>query len=113
MADCLFCGIVEGKFKASFVYQDERAVAFRDLHPQAPTHVLIVPRKHIASLGEAGKEDAELLGHLQFVAGRLAREAGLTSGFRLVTNSGKGAGQSVDHLHYHLLGGRAMAWPPG
>ncbi|MBI4678821.1 MAG: histidine triad nucleotide-binding protein [Elusimicrobia bacterium] len=113
MSDCLFCRIVARQTPAQFVYEDDRAAAFKDVNPQAPTHVLIVPKKHISSLAEASDEDAELLGHLQRVACRIALEHSLTKGFRVVTNNGRGAGQSVDHLHYHLLGGRAMTWPPG
>ena len=88
-------------------------VAFRDIKPQAPTHVLIVPRKHLASLLDAGSDDAALIGHLQLVAARLARDAKLEPGFRTVVNNGPGAGQSIFHLHLHLLGGRPLSWPPG
>ncbi|MFA6317417.1 MAG: histidine triad nucleotide-binding protein [Elusimicrobiota bacterium] len=113
MSDCLFCRIVSRQIPAHIVYEDDLALVFKDLNPQAPTHVLIIPKKHISSLADAVDEDAGLLGHLQQVAARIAREHALTKGFRVVTNSGRGAGQSVDHLHYHLLGGRAMTWPPG
>lgn len=114
MADCLFCKVAAGEIPADVVYQDEQVVAFRDIQPQAPTHVLIIPRKHIGSLLEAGDDDVELLGRLQATAIRLAREEGLDrSGFRLVTNTLAGAGQSVFHVHVHLLGGRALGWPPG
>lgn len=112
MADCLFCQIIAKEIPAKVIFEDDLSVAFRDVNPQAPTHLLIVPRKHIQSLSASGEEDSALLGHLQRAAARVAREAGVSS-FRLVTNNGRGAGQSVDHLHYHLLGGRAMAWPPG
>jgi histidine triad (HIT) family protein len=112
MADCLFCRIVRREIPAQIVHEDEQALVFKDIQPQAPTHLLIVPKKHMASLLETSDEDLALLGHLQRVACRLA-EAGKTASFRLVTNNGKGAGQSVDHLHYHLLAGRAMQWPPG
>ena len=112
MVKCLFCDIVAGKAPAAIIHQDEDSVAFKDIHPQAPTHILLVSRKHIESLAASGEEDASLLGRLQRQAARLAAQAQLES-FRLVTNSGAGAGQTVAHLHYHLLGGRRMQWPPG
>ena len=95
------------------VHEDEQAVAFKDINPQAPTHVLIVPKKHLDSLSATTDEDLALLGHLQRVAVKVAAFSRLDRGYRLVTNNGRWAGQSVDHLHYHLLGGRAMQWPPG
>jgi histidine triad (HIT) family protein len=112
MSDCLFCRIVAKKLPAQMVYEDDSAVAFKDIHPQAPTHVLIVSRKHIESLAACSEEDSALLGRLQRAAAKIAAQEGLSS-FRVVTNNGRGAGQSVDHLHYHLLGGRPMQWPPG
>jgi len=112
--DCIFCKIVAGSIPAAKIFEDERAVVFRDINPQAPTHALVIPRKHVASLGEAGGEDEALLGHLLLVAARVAREEGLAeSGYRTVINNGAGAGQSVFHIHVHLLGGRALTWPPG
>jgi len=112
--DCIFCKIVAGGIPAAKVFEDDRAVAFRDINPQAPTHALIIPRRHVASLGEAGEDDESLLGHLLLVAARVAREEGLAeSGYRTVINTGAGAGQSVFHIHVHLLGGRALTWPPG
>ncbi|MBI5883868.1 MAG: histidine triad nucleotide-binding protein [Elusimicrobia bacterium] len=113
MSDCLFCKIVSRQIPAQIVFEDDLAVVFKDINPQAPTHVLIIPKKHLSSLADSADDDAGLLGHLQLVARRIAKEHGLTKGFRVVTNNGQGAGQSVDHLHYHLLGGRAMTWPPG
>ena len=113
MADCLFCKIAAREIPAQVIFEDGASVAFKDINPQAPTHVLIVPRKHIPSLSAATDEDKDLLGHLQRVAARIAEQGKLEAGYRLVTNNGRGAGQSVDHLHYHLLGGRAMHWPPG
>jgi len=110
---CLFCGIVDGSIPSQKVHEDELAIAFKDINPQAPTHLLVVPKKHIPGLSSAVDEDKALLGHLQCLARDLAKRGGLDSGFRLVTNNGKGAGQSVDHLHYHLLGGRRLTWPPG
>jgi histidine triad (HIT) family protein len=114
MSDCLFCGIVEGKIKGNIVYQDGSVVAFKDINPKAPVHVLIIPRKHVADVLDLTADDGALIGHIFAVAARLAREQGIAdSGFRVVVNSGADAGQSVFHLHYHLLGGRRMTWPPG
>lgn len=110
---CLFCGIVDGSVQAKKVFEDEQFVAFKDINPQAPTHLLIVPKKHIPALTVAEDEDALLLGRLQLVARDLAKQGGLDGGFRLVTNNGRAAGQSVDHIHYHLLAGRRLTWPPG
>jgi histidine triad (HIT) family protein len=112
--NCLFCKIVAGEIPAAKVFEDDRAVVFRDINPQAPTHALVIPRQHVASLNEAGEGDESLLGHLLLVAARVAREGGLEeSGYRTVINTGAGAGQSVFHIHVHLLGGRALTWPPG
>jgi histidine triad (HIT) family protein len=114
MADCLFCRIVAGEIPARIVHQDDETVAFHDVHPQAPTHVLIVPRRHIPTLLDVGPEDVPLLGRLQATAVELARQLGLDAqGFRLVFNCREGAGQSVFHIHLHLLGGRRLTWPPG
>ena len=114
MAGCLFCGIIDGRVPANVVYQDERVVAFTDINPQAPVHLLIIPRKHVAGVLDAAVEDHDLIGAIFAVAARLAQEHGIAdSGFRVVVNSGSDAGQSVFHLHYHLLGGRRMSWPPG
>lgn len=114
MEDCLFCKVAAGEIPAEIVHQDDHLVAFRDIQPQAPTHILIIPRKHIATLLEATESDSDLLGRMQATAIRLARSEGLDrDGFRLVTNTLAGAGQSVFHIHLHLLGGRAFGWPPG
>ncbi|MDD5656875.1 MAG: histidine triad nucleotide-binding protein [Elusimicrobia bacterium] len=113
MNDCIFCKIAARRIPSQNVYEDESAAAFKDLNPQAPVHILIVPKKHISGLDACRREDAALLGHLQLVAAKLAAENGIAGGYRLLTNNGRGAGQSVDHLHYHLLGGRPLAWPPG
>ncbi len=112
LQECLFCRIVRREIPAQIVHEDEQALVFKDITPQAPTHLLVVPKKHLGSLSASTDGDAALLGHLQRLACRVAEGAKLPS-FRLVTNNGKGAGQSVDHLHYHLLGGRPMQWPPG
>lgn len=112
--DCLFCRILAKEISAKLVYEDDFAVAFEDINPQAPMHVLIVPRRHIAGLNDVATEDAALLGHLQLVAAQIARKRGLAeSGYRTVLNTGRGAGQSIFHLHLHLLGGRGLRWPPG
>lgn len=114
MKECLFCQIAKRERPARIVFEDERAVAFEDTNPQAPTHVLVIPRQHIAGLDEAEEEDAALLGYLQLLAARIAEERGLRrSGYRTVLNVGPHAGQSVFHLHLHLIGGRPMRWPPG
>ena len=114
MSDCLFCKIVDKQIPAKIVFEDDRCLAFRDINPQAPTHVLIVPRKHIASLNELGDADAALVGHLHMIAAKLAAQQGLAArGYRTLFNTGAEAGQTVFHLHLHLVGGRALGWPPG
>ena len=114
MSDCLFCGIVEGTIKANIVYQNDLVVAFKDIGPKAPVHVLIIPRKHIVGVLDVTLDDGAVIAEIFQVAARLAREFGIAdSGFRVVVNSGPDSGQSVFHLHYHLLGGRQMSWPPG
>ncbi|MBI4216125.1 MAG: histidine triad nucleotide-binding protein [Chloroflexi bacterium] len=108
--ECIFCRIAEGALPAQRVYQDEQAVAFPDLNPQAPTHILIVPRRHLASLAGATAADAGLLGHLVWVAAQVARAQGLDqTGYRVAVNTGREGGQAIEHLHLHLLGGRAMS----
>lgn len=113
MTDCLFCKISRKEIPAKLVYEDPDLFAFEDIAPQAPTHILICPRKHVASLTDTTPEDAAILGRAQRVAAQLATERGLTSGYRTVINNGRGAGQTVFHLHVHLLGGRDFRWPPG
>ncbi len=110
---CLFCKIIAGEIPSKKVFEDDLTYAFRDINPQAPTHILVVPRKHIASLAESETADQNLIGYLHLVAGKIAKSEGLTKGFRTVINTGPDGGQTVDHLHVHLLGGRAMVWPPG
>jgi histidine triad (HIT) family protein len=110
---CLFCRIVDGSIPSAAVYRDDSCYAFADITPKAPTHVLVVPREHIASLSEAGADHPALLGHLLWVAAEIARSKGLGNGYRVVINTGPDGGQTVDHLHVHLLGGRTLAWPPG
>ena len=112
--DCIFCKIVAGEIPATKIYEDERAVAFRDINPQAPTHALVIPRTHVASLNDATKFDESLLGHLLRVAARVANDEGhAEEGFRTVINTGARAGQTVFHVHVHVLGGRDLTWPPG
>ena len=114
MSSCIFCDIAAGHTDAELVLEDERAVAFADINPQAPVHLLVIPRKHIASLAEASEEDEDLLGHLLLLGARLAREQGIQdAGFRAVFNTNAHAGQTVYHIHLHILGGRSMKWPPG
>ena len=110
---CLFCKIADGSIPSTAVYQDEQCYAFADIHPQAPVHILIVPRVHIASLAETSSQDSAMLGHLLATAAEIARNKGLGSGYRVVLNSGADGGQTVGHLHLHLLGGRGLSWPPG
>ncbi len=112
--DCLFCRIVAGEVASDRVHEDELVIAFRDIAPRAPIHILLIPRAHIASALDLTSADGDLLGRLFEVAGRLARKEGVAeSGYRIVTNVGPDAGQSVPHLHFHLLGGRRFSWPPG
>lgn len=115
MTECLFCRIVAGEIPAKIVKRSEHAVAFRDVDPRAPTHVLVIPTRHIAAVRDAAGEEGErVLGAVLSFAAEVAAELGLDAGgYRLVTNTGKDAGQSVDHLHFHLLGGRKLSWPPG
>ena len=109
---CLFCKIASREIPSKTVFEDERLYAFEDIAPKAPTHVLVIPKKHIARLSDAGPEDAALIGEVALRAASIAREKGLAH-FRLIANNGEDAGQSVFHLHFHLLGGRSFTWPPG
>jgi histidine triad (HIT) family protein len=111
--DCIFCRIVEGRIPSKKVWEDEQALAFRDIDPKAPTHILVIPKKHVASLAHAEPGDAALLGRLLLAAAEVAREQGLGKGYRVVISTGPEGGQTVDHLHLHVLGGRQMHWPPG
>jgi histidine triad (HIT) family protein len=111
--DTLFSKIIRREIPADIVYEDELAIAFRDVHPQAPVHILIIPKKPISKLADAEPVDQALLGHLLLTVQRIAAQEGLTHGYRTVINTGEDGGQTVFHLHIHLLGGRALAWPPG
>ena len=114
MTDCLFCKIARREIPATLVYEDERVAAFQDLNPQAPTHILVIPKRHIATLNDLSTEDDQLVGELVRRAGAIAAERGLSAGgYRTVFNTNRDAGQTVFHIHLHLLAGRPMAWPPG
>jgi histidine triad (HIT) family protein len=111
---CLFCNIISKEIPADIVYQDDRVIAFRDINPQAPNHVLVIPRKHISTLNDAVAEDAQLLGHMMLTGAKLAGELGCAdAGYRVVMNCNAAGGQTVFHIHLHLLCGRNMHWPPG
>jgi histidine triad (HIT) family protein len=112
-ANCLFCRILRGEIPAKKVHEDDHVFAFEDVNPQAPTHILIIPKKHFAGLKEAHAADAELIGRCHLAAALIARQRNIEHGYRTVLNVGPGAGQSVFHLHVHLLGGRPLTWPPG
>lgn len=113
MKDCLFCKIIAGEIPSSKVYEDDEVLAFHDIDKKAPVHVLIIPKKHVDSVATLEDADFDTAAHIMRVAQQLARELGLKDGFRIVTNTGRDGGQSVSHLHFHLLGGRALGWPPG
>ena len=113
MDDCLFCKIIAGDIPSNKVYEDELCFAFYDIDPQAPTHFLVVPKQHIQSAAQIDGENAAVVGHMFAVIARLAKELGFADGFRVVSNVGESGGQSVPHLHFHVLSGRDMSWPPG
>ena len=114
MNDCIFCKIVSGDIPSTKIFEDEQVIAFRDINPQAPTHVLVVPKQHIPGVNELTEADEALVGHVYGVIAKLVRELGIDeSGYRVVVNSGADGQQSVPHLHFHVLGGRLLAWPPG
>lgn len=112
-SNCVFCRILRGETPAKKVYEDQHVFAFEDINPQAPTHVLVIPKKHFAGLKEAQADEAELIGRCHLAAAEIARQRNIEQGYRTVLNVGPGAGQSVFHLHVHLLGGRSLGWPPG
>lgn len=111
--DCIFCKIANGEIPSKKTYEDERILAFYDLDPQAPVHILLIPKTHIASANELTEENADVVSHIFLTAAKLAKELGLDKGYRIVNNCGEDGGQTVHHLHFHLLGGRSMKWPPG
>ena len=113
MADTIFTKVINKEIPADIVYEDDLSLAFRDINPQAPVHILIIPKKPIEQLNDAEVSDRELLGHLIFVANKVAEKEGVADGYRLVLNNGAGAGQEVFHVHFHLLAGRSFTWPPG
>lgn len=114
MSDCLFCKIVSGKTDTEIVYEDEKVVAFEDINPKAPVHLLIVPKKHIPTLNNLEMKDKDLIGHIYQVASALAEKKGIAQdGYRIVSNCNENGGQTVFHVHFHLLGGRQLQWPPG
>ncbi len=114
MADCLFCKIANGEIPSNKAYEDEEVLAFYDLDPQAPKHILIIPKKHITSANDINEDNASVVAHIFVTAAKIAKEVGIAEdGYRIVNNCGENGGQSVKHLHFHLLGGRSMAWPPG
>jgi histidine triad (HIT) family protein len=113
VADCLFCKIVNKELDSEIVAESEGAVAFKDINPAAPTHILVVPRRHIASVADLSESDGVLLAELFQMIKQVAADAGIADSHRVVSNKGKGAGQSVFHLHFHVLGGRSLSWPPG
>lgn len=112
MSDCIFCKIAAGEIPSTKVYEDDRVLAFKDLEPQAPVHVLLIPKEHIASGAQVNEENSAVIGHIFEVAAKLGEEFGLAGGWRIVNNCGPDGGQSVQHLHLHMLGGKAMGWPP-
>jgi len=114
MSDCIFCKIANGEIPTDFLYEDDKVAAFKDINPAAPVHILVVPKVHIASALELTDENSDLVSHIFMVAGKLARELGFADkGFRIVNNCGEDGGQTVGHIHFHMLAGRNLGWPPG
>ncbi len=113
LKDCLFCKIIEGEIPSETIYEDDKVIAFNDINPQAPVHFLVIPKDHIKSADHITEENRELVGHIFYVASKLAKEKGLDRGYRIVNNCGVDGGQTVDHIHFHVLGKRNMQWPPG
>ena len=113
MADCVFCMIANHEIPSTIVYEDDKIIAFKDLDPQGPVHVLVIPKKHIACLNDVKPEDHELMGHIMCKIGEIAKSQGLENGYRVVNNCGEDGGQTVHHMHFHLLARRNLAWPPG
>ena len=113
MSDTIFNKIINREISADIVYEDDRALAFKDINPQAPNHILVIPKKPIPQLASADETDQDLLGHLLLIVKQVAADAGLDNGYRVVLNNGTDGGQTIDHMHFHILGGRSMQWPPG
>ncbi len=113
MADCIFCKIAAGEIPSTKVYEDDLCLAFRDLNPQAPTHILVIPKDHIQSVDEVNESNEAVIGHIFSVIAKVAKDEGLDNGYRVVSNIGEQGQQTVPHLHFHILGGRDMTWPPG
>jgi histidine triad (HIT) family protein len=113
MDNCIFCKIIDGSIPSEFIYEDDKVVAFKDINSQAPVHILIIPKEHIESANDINEENSYLIGHIFEVANKLAKKLELHKGYRIVNNCKEHGGQSVDHIHFHLLGGRQMLWPPG
>lgn len=113
MTDCLFCKIIKKEIPTQFMFEDDKVVAFRDINPQAPVHFIVIPKQHIESAKQLNDSNANLIGHVFYIASKLAKEEGLDLGYRIVNNCDTLGGQSIDHIHFHILGGRQMLWPPG
>lgn len=113
MTDCIFCKIVKGEIPSNLIYEDDKVVAFEDINPQAPIHYLVIPREHVKSAADINEDNKDLIGHIFFIASKIAMEKGLDQGYRIVNNCGIDGGQTVDHIHFHVLGKRKMLWPPG
>ena len=113
MDNCLFCKIIKGEIEGDFIYEDEDLLAFKDISPQAPVHILIIPKKHIESANDINPENSQLIGKIFVLANKLAKDLKLDKGYRIVNNCGQDGGQTVSHIHFHLLGGRQLQWPPG
>lgn len=113
MENCIFCKIVKGEIPSSLIYEDDMVIAFKDINPQAPIHFLVVPKEHIESANDIEDSNEHIIGHIFKVINKLAKEENLNSGYRIVNNCGSQGGQTVNHIHFHVLGGRQMLWPPG
>ncbi|KAJ53858.1 histidine triad (HIT) family protein [Clostridium tetanomorphum] len=114
MGNCIFCKIIKGEIPSEKIYEDDLILSFKDINPEAPMHVLIIPKKHISSLNELKEEDSKIISHIFIVAKEIAKKLGIDEkGYRIVTNCGEDGGQTVEHIHFHMLGGRLLQWPPG
>lgn len=113
MTNCLFCNIIKGEIPSNLIYEDEEVIAFEDINPQAPVHFLVIPKEHIQSAAYIDENNKNLMGHILFVVSKIAKEKGLEEGYRIVNNCGIDGGQTVEHIHFHVLGKRKMLWPPG